>query len=143
MTDRVTFWLKLEQRLDDELAITRALRTPVNFIVHTLGEVNDGLAHDRYFFMDVAKDGIALYQADDIPLHTPKPKSPAEELSMAREYFDEWMPGGHQFLETARFAVEKGWNKKSAFLFHQTIESLYHCVLLVCTFYTPTMPRAA
>jgi hypothetical protein len=24
--------------------------------VHTLGEVNDGLAHGRYFFMDVAKD---------------------------------------------------------------------------------------
>ena len=75
VTDRVTFWLKLEQRLNDELAITKALRTPVNFIVHTLGEVNDGLAHGRYFFMDVAKEGIALYQADSIALYTPKPKS--------------------------------------------------------------------
>ncbi|MDP3673772.1 MAG: nucleotidyltransferase and HEPN domain-containing protein [Novosphingobium sp.] len=137
VTDRVTFWLKLEQRLDDELAITKALRTPVNFIVHTLGEVNDGLAHGRYFFMDVAKDGVALYQADDIPLHTPKPKTPAQALAMACEYFDEWFPIAMQRFELSRLGIEKGFLKPSAFDLHQTTEFLYHCVLLVCTFYTP------
>ena len=64
LTDRVDYWLALEDRLNRELAITRTLRTPVNFIVHTLQEVNDGLAHGRYFFMDVAQDGIALYEFD-------------------------------------------------------------------------------
>ena len=137
VADRVAYWLKLEERLNRELAITGALRTPVNFIVHTLQEVNDGLAHGRYFFMDVAKDGIALYQSDDTELHTPKPKTPAQALAMAQEYFDEWLPGGQQFLETARFTIERGWNKKAAFIMHQATESLYHCVLLVCTFYTP------
>lgn len=53
------YWLKLEDRLNRELAIDKTLHTPVNFIVHTLQEVNDGLAQGRYFFMDVAKDGIA------------------------------------------------------------------------------------
>ena len=38
------------------MTITKTLRTPVNFIVHTLHEVNDGLAHGRFFFMDVAHD---------------------------------------------------------------------------------------
>ena len=56
---------------------------------------------------------------------------------MAREYYNEWMPGGSQFLETAQFAIGRHWNKKAAFLLHQATESLYHCVLLVCTFYTP------
>ena len=37
------------------------LHTPVNFIVHTLQAVNDGLARGRYFFMDIARDGISLY----------------------------------------------------------------------------------
>jgi predicted nucleotidyltransferase len=60
LTDRVEFWLKLEERLNRELAVTKTLRTPVNFIIHTLQEVNDGLAHGRYFFMDVRADGIAL-----------------------------------------------------------------------------------
>ena len=62
---------------------------------------------------------------------------------MANEYFEEWMPGSEQFLETAKFAVEKQWNKKAAFLFHQGTESLYHCVLLVCTFYTPHVHNLA
>jgi hypothetical protein len=51
----------VDERLDRERAITATLRTPVNIIVHTLQEVNDGLAHGRYFFIDVAKDGIALW----------------------------------------------------------------------------------
>jgi uncharacterized protein len=137
VADRVKYWAKAEDRLDQELGITKALRTPVNFIVHTLQEVNDGLAHGRYFFMDVAKDGIALYEADDTELHTPKPKTPEQAIKMAKEYFEEWFPGGEQFLETAKFASSRKWNRKAAFLLHQATESLYHCALLVCTFYTP------
>jgi predicted nucleotidyltransferase/HEPN domain-containing protein len=137
LTERVDYWLKLEDRLIRELAIDRTLHTPVNFIVHTLQEVNDGLAHGRYFFMDVAKDGIALHEADDRALHTPKPKTPAQALAMAREYFEEWLPGAAEFLEGYKFYLGRRSHKKAAFLLHQSTESLYHGVLLVCTFYTP------
>jgi uncharacterized protein len=137
LTDRVEFWLKLEERLNRELAVTKTLRTPVNFIVHTLQEVNDGLAHGRYFFMDVRNDGIALYESEDTELHKPQPKTPDQALAMAKEYFDEWLPSGAGFLKGYRFYMgEKDW-KKAAFLLHQGTESLYHCVLLVTTFYTP------
>ncbi len=137
VADRVAYWLKLEERLDRELSITGALRTPVNFIVHTLQEVNDGLAHGRYFFMDVANDGIALYQSDDTELHTPKPKTATQALTMAQEYFEEWFPGGAGRLDTARYTLSQGRVKEAAFDTHQAAEFLYHCVLLVCTFYTP------
>jgi predicted nucleotidyltransferase/HEPN domain-containing protein len=137
IADRVSYWLKLEERLNRELAITGTLHTPVNFIVHTLQEVNDGLAHGRYFFMDVAKDGIALYQADQSELHQPKPKTPKQALAMAMEYFDEWMPTAQQFLIQGNEARERRWNNKAAFELHQAAERLYHCILLVCTFYTP------
>src|SRR5690606_2171278 len=90
LTDRVQYWAKAEERLIRELSITKTLRTPVNFIVHTLQEVNDGLAHGRYFFMDVARDGIAIYQSDDSELAEPQPKTPAQALAMAKEYFEEW-----------------------------------------------------
>jgi predicted nucleotidyltransferase/HEPN domain-containing protein len=137
LTDRVEFWSTAEDRLNRELAITKTLHTPVNFIVHTLAEVNAGLSEGRYFFIDIARDGIALYQSDDTDLPEPKPKTPAQALAMAREYFEEWQPGGDQFLETARFSHQRGWSKKAAFLLHQATESYYHCVLLVCSFYTP------
>lgn len=137
LTDRVKYWAKLDERLMREYGVTKTLKTPVNFIVHTLQEVNDGLAHGRYFFMDVKQDGVALYQFDDTELHTPKPKTPKQALAMAREYFDDWMPTAMGFRRNAGYAVNDGDYKLAAFLFHQTTERLYHCVLLVCTFYTP------
>ena len=137
LTDKVDFWAKLDDRLTRELAIDKTLHTPVNFIVHTLQEVNDGLAHGRYFFMDVAKDGIALYEYDDKELHKPKPKTPEQALAMAREYFDEWFPAAMKRFGGAQYYREQGHFKDAAFDTHQATERLYHCVLLVCTFYTP------
>jgi HEPN domain-containing protein len=113
------------------------LKTPVNFIVHTLHEVNDGLAHGRFFFMDVARDGIAIYQSDTSELAEPKPKTPEQALAMAREYYEEWFPSAAGRLDTARYVQREGRSKEAAFDLHQTTEFLYHCVLLVCTFYTP------
>jgi predicted nucleotidyltransferase/HEPN domain-containing protein len=137
LTDRVEYWVKAEERLNRELAIAKTLKTPVNFIVHTLHEVNDGLAHGRFFFMDVARDGIAIYQSEDSELAEPKPKTPDQALAMAREYYGEWLPAAADFKDTADHLIGKGRFKRAAFLLHQATESLYHCVLLVCTFYTP------
>ncbi len=143
LTDRVEYWAKADDRLIRELSITKTLRTPVNFIVHTLQEVNDGLAHGRYFFIDVAKDGIALYQSDETDLPEPKPKTPEQALAMAKEYFDEWFPAAAGRLRTARFVQSEGRLKEAAFDMHQAVEFLYHCVLLVCTFYTPHVHNLA
>ncbi len=137
LTDRVKYWSKVDDRLMREYGITATLKTPVNFIVHTLQEVNDGLAHGRYFFMDVAQDGIALYQSDDTEFHQPKPKTPPQALAMAKEYNDEWFPSAMQRFEISKIGLEKGYLKPSAFDLHQSAEFLYHCVLLVVTFYTP------
>lgn len=137
LTDRVKYWAKLDDRLMREYGVTGTLHTPVNFIVHTLQEVNDGLAHGRYFFMDVKAEGVALYQFDDTELHTPKPKTATQALAMAQEYFDEWFPSASRFKKAAEFLVGEGGLREAAFNMHQATERLYHCVLLVCTFYTP------
>jgi predicted nucleotidyltransferase/HEPN domain-containing protein len=143
LTDRVKYWLKVDDRLMREYGITATLKTPVNFIVHTLQEVNDGLAHGRYFFMDVAKDGIALYESENSEFHQPKPKTPEQALAMAQEYFEDWMPSAQSFFRGYRHAVTDGDMKKAAFDLHQATERLYHCVLLVCTFYTPHVHNLA
>ncbi|WP_129794219.1 nucleotidyltransferase and HEPN domain-containing protein [Sphingosinicella sp. CPCC 101087] len=143
LVDRVQYWAKAEDRLIRELAITKTLRTPVNFIVHTLQEVNDGLAHGRYFFMDVAREGIPLYQSDDSGLHTPKPKTAEQALAMAKEYWAKWFPSADAFHASAQFLIERGNHAEAAFNLHQAAERLYHCVLLVCTFYTPHVHNLA
>lgn len=143
LTDRIEYWSKLDDHLMREFGISKAIRTPVNFIVHSVDEVNAGLAHGRYFFMDIARDGIALYQAVDDEFPEPQPKTPHAALELAREYFDEWSSGSSEFFETAKFAMDRGWSKKAAFLLHQAAESYYNCALLVCRFYTPHVHNLA
>jgi uncharacterized protein len=143
LTDRVEYWAKPEDRLIREVSITKTLRTPVNFIVHTGQEVNEGLADGRYFFIDVAKEGIALYQSNDKDLPEPKPKTPEQALALAKEYFEEWYPSALKRFNIAKFDVEQGYLKDAAFDLHQATERFYHCVLLVCTFYTPHVHNLA
>ncbi len=136
LTDRASHWVKADERLIEE-KLSGHLRTPVNFVVHSLQQVNDALAHGRFFFMDIARDGIAIFEADDKPLHESKPKTPEASLIMAREYFEEWFLGAADFADSASHLASKGRYKRATFLLHQAAESLYHCVLLVCTSYTP------
>ncbi len=137
LTDRAAYWAKAEERLIRAYTIEKTLRTPVNFIVHSFHEVNDGLAHGRVFFMEVAKDGIALYESDQRELHEPKPKTPHQALEAAKEYFDEGFPSAMKRFEFAKFGIGKGYLKDSAFDLHQTAERLYSCLLLTLTFYAP------
>src|SRR3546814_14873748 len=83
--------------------------------------------------MEGAKDGMALYEADDRELATPKPKTPEQALAMAREYFEDWLPSAQSFHRGFRHAVDDGDFKKAAFDLHQATERLYGCLLLTLT----------
>ena len=130
-------WIDADDRLATDLVVNKTLHTPVNFIVHSLQQVNDGLAHGRFFFMDIVADGIALYQSDDTSLHVPKPKTPEDALAAAKEYFDEWFPSAMRCFVNFQDDLKRNWNKDAAFILQQACERLYHCVMLVATFYTP------
>ena len=137
LTDRAAYWAKAEERLIRAYTIEKTLHTPVNFIVHSLHEVNDGLSHGRVFFMEVKKDGVELYEADDRELATPKPKTPEQALAMAKEYYAKWFPSADAFHASFKFLTERGNLNEAAFNLHQATERLYSCLLLTLTFYTP------
>lgn len=135
LTDRVDFWERAEDRLAREYLFAKTLKTPVSFIVHSLGEVNAKLAEGRYFFIDIARDGIVLYESDKPKLRRPQPKRPEQALEMAREYFEEWYPVAMERRDIAKFDVSKSYLRPAAFDLHQTTD----CILLVLTFYTPSI----
>lgn len=132
-----TYWLNLRDRLDREHAILGRVRRETNVIVHTLQEVNNNLAEGRHFFVNMARDAIALYQLDDTELATPRPLMPEQYLAFAEEYFDDWYPTAGEFFDLYEFSFERKRYKNAAFLLHQAAERLYHTVLLTCTLYTP------
>lgn len=141
LVDAGTYWSHADERLIRERDVTGALRTPVNFIVHTLGEVNDALSQGRYFFTDIARDGIAIYQADDGDLAQPKAKTPSDALALTREYADDWLASAEEFYLGFADASKRGSLKKAVFDLHQAAERLYHGLLLTLTLYTPHTHR--
>jgi predicted nucleotidyltransferase/HEPN domain-containing protein len=133
LTDIADYWYVAEDRIARDPAIGR----PVNIIVHSLDQVNSALSRGEYFWVDIARDGIALYELPCHALATPKPLSAADAYGMARSYADEWSETARQFLVQGIEASERGWNKNAAFLLHQATERLYICFLLVRTLYFP------
>jgi hypothetical protein len=109
----------------------------VNLIVQSLAEANDELRQGRPFFIDIVRDGIALYEAEGHPFTEPKPLAPDEARKQAQAYFDQWFPSAAAFSSMARHAQEECNPREAAIALHQAAERLYHCVLLVVTLYSP------
>lgn len=133
LTEIADYWYVAEDKILRDPAIAR----PVNIIVHSLDEVNQALKRGEYFWVDIARDGIALYELPCHPLATPMPLTPADAYEMAKGYFDQWLPSIDQFVIHGADAIARGWNSKAAFELHQATERLYICFLLVHTLYFP------
>ncbi|HLP69081.1 MAG TPA: nucleotidyltransferase and HEPN domain-containing protein, partial [Rhizobium sp.] len=132
-TDFAAYWNKAADRLMRDPGIS----TPVSFIVHSRREVNTYLREGQYFFSDIRKEGIVLYELDDEPLAEPKPLKLADRLRLAKGYFDDRYRASEGFLDTSRYAFRQGRKKEAAFLLHQSLEQAYSCVLLTLTNYGP------
>lgn len=133
LTDIEHYWYVAEDKILRDAAIGR----PVNIIVHSLDEVNQALGRGEYFWVDIARDGIALYELPCHPLATPMPLTSADALEMAEGYFEEYFESSRRFHVNAMENIKRGWNKEAAFLLHQAAERAYICFLLVRTLYFP------
>jgi predicted nucleotidyltransferase/HEPN domain-containing protein len=137
LTDVPEFWARTEEQLLQELASGTNLRTPVSLIYHSLDDVNEKLRLGRYFFMDIVRDGVLLFEEPGHPFAEPKPLSAAEALRETQDYFEEWFSTALQFVEGAVFHKERGHSNLAAFNLHQATERFYHCLFLVRTLYSP------
>lgn len=133
LTEVAEYWFAAEDKIQRDQAVAR----PVNIIVHTLDEVNQGLSRGEYFWVDIARDGIALYELPGVVLATPKPLTAADAYEMASGYLAEWMGKVDSGIKLSNFAIQEGEKKDGAFLLHQAAERAYTCFLLVRTHYVP------
>ena len=137
LTDTLEFWAKADDHLTRAVAIDKSISAPVNFIVHDLVDVNEQLRHGRPFFVDIARDGIALYELEGSEFDQPRHLSRAKQQEEAQANFDRWFVSASEFQSLAQMALQEGMNNKAAFLFHQAAEHFYHCLLQVLTLYSP------
>ena len=138
LTDIADYWYIAEDRILRDPAIGRQ----VNIIVHDLDTVNQALRRGEYFWVDIVREGIMLYELPCHPLGTPMPLTPADAHRMAERYFEEKWGDISVWLETAKSQMGRlddvaRYQKHAAFNLHQATETAYACYLLVWTLYFP------
>ncbi|QYF86218.1 nucleotidyltransferase and HEPN domain-containing protein [Brevundimonas sp. PAMC22021] len=138
LTNIADYWWNSEDQILRDPEIGRT----VNIIVHDLKEVNDALRRGEYFWTDIVRDGIALY---DVPGHSfvaPMPMTSFDALANAETTLKSRLMDLDLRLRSAAEQVaasDQGSHvrKWAAFLLHQGVETAYACFLLVHTFYFP------
>lgn len=141
LTDLEEFWDGPDKVFLREYASGERLRTQPNFIVHSLDDVNDKLRLGRYFFTDILRDGITLFEEDGFPFVAPEALSPQDAYSETRTYSAEWSRGSAASLRGAKFYRADGSPKEAAFSLHQAAEKAYHGLILTLTLYSAKTHR--
>ena len=132
LADNIDLWNDIEDK-----AAELPVETSVRLIAHDIGFVNRQLKKGQYFFSDIKKEGITLYDSKKFELSEAKELSPKEKLGQAKAYFKFWFEtakGAYTMYEQAMKVREYKW---AAFLLHQAVENFYGTVLLVHTNYKP------
>ena len=106
-------------------------------ITHDIEALNIKLAQGQYFYSDVKKEGILLYDSNKYQLADQRNLTSKERQRIAQDYFDMWFDSAKGFLRHYKYAMKDQDLKKSAFNLHQAAESSYKTILLVFTNYNP------
>ena len=81
---------RIEGKVKTKLIETGVVTTPVSMIFHGIKHLNKALTIGNYFFKDIKKEGIVLYDSGKFKLAEPKKLTARQYQEKAQGYFDQW-----------------------------------------------------
>jgi len=108
-------------------------QTPVEFINDDIKKLNSDLSEGRYFYTQIKREGVILYDRGRFQLARRRKLNYKEIKQQAQVYFDEKYEKGNDFLEGALFYQSKGNYKITSFMMHQACENYFYAVRLTYT----------
>lgn len=127
----------LEQSIFKAIDDSSTINTPISILVHDINFINCHLKKAQYFFSDIKKEGIPLYDSGKFKLNGEGKLSNKQRYQLAKEDFEYWLSSAKEFSIDFKNAFDRKSYNQAAFLLHQTTERLYTCILLVFTRYKP------
>ena len=109
----------------------------VKILTHDIEALNIKLAEAQYFFSDIKKEGILLFDKGNFALAEERNLTLRERQRIAQDHFDEWFQAATSFFKIYKFCLGENDNKRAAFSLHQAAESSYKTILLVFSNYSP------
>lgn len=119
--------------IDDMYYKNPDFQTPVQFINDSIEKLNSDLSEGRYFYTEVKKDGIVLYDSGKHKLVRRRKLRFDEIKQQAEEYYKEKYERAEHFYELSNMSYSKVWYKEASFMLHQTCENLFYAVRLTFT----------
>ena len=135
--DNLKVHLRIETKVNEVLRDSGIVKTPISLIFHSGKHLNQSLREGNYFFKDIKKEGIVLYDTGKVRLSNPKKLTAEEARQKAQGYFDQWFESANRFVEFHKLAYDKKYFHEAAFQLHQVTERYYTTILLVYTDYRP------
>jgi len=131
---------KVEEKIEKILEKENLHDNPwVTLITETIDHVNRRLEKNQYFFSDIKKEGVLLYDDKKVVLSEAKDLSKHEKREIATDDYDYWFKKGEGFLYYSVNAFENNDYNFAAFFLHQATESFYNAILLVFSNYKPKL----
>jgi uncharacterized protein len=128
---------KFERDIKNKIAENKTIRTPVSVIVHDIEFVNRRLKKAQYFFTDIKREGILLYDSKKYKLSESKELHPNERKKLAQDDYDHFFGKVEEFIKYFKIMLSDESYNLAAFTLHQATEQLYSGILLVLTRYKP------
>ena len=133
--DSLSTWSKVEKRICDP-AVSK---TWTSIISHDIEYLNKRITKAAYFFVDIKKEGICLYNSQKHRLAQLCEPDPRERLGQAKADFEYWTKKAEEFFFGFQVYMGAAYWSTAAFTLHQATENLYHTLLLVFTGYKPKL----
>ena len=111
--------------------------TTVQFIDESIDDLNKAIDKNRYFYTDIKREGIMLYNSGRYKWARRRKQNYREIKELAEEYYNERFERGNEFLLGAIFYNEQGLHKMASFNLHQACENYYNSIILTFTLYSP------
>jgi HEPN domain-containing protein/predicted nucleotidyltransferase len=139
----VTETSRQADRIEQNNQLSRRLaktihRTPISLIAEDIQFINRRLRKSQYFYIDILREGILLYDSGKFQLAEPIEITPKERKLLAENDLAYWSNNANEFIDDCLINIERNRFKKAAFYLHQATESFFAAILLVFTRYKPS-----
>ena len=115
------FTLRMEDQIERRLEY-KGIEDPlkmdeplVSLVIETIGIVNRELSKGQYFYSDIKREGVLLYDNKEFELAEIGKLEGKERGKVAKKDFDYWYSSGMEFLVDSNNAFKRGNTKFSAF----------------------------
>lgn len=113
--------------------------TVPQFINETIGNLNRDLSRGAYFYTDIKKQGVMLYDSGNYTLERPRKLNFEEIYEIAKGYYDDKYPYATEFIAITESELDSKLEKikyrMAAFQLHQAAENFLHTIPLVYILY--------